>query len=84
MTGAPSTSGPSRWARLADSDLFYSFIHSPVTVIAALVTLTIFTAALLAPVIGKRSASGVVATQRALRYPSATALSRSAASTAWA
>ena len=33
---------------------------------------------------GKRSPSGVVATQRGLRYPSATALSRSAASTAWA
>ena len=32
----------------------------------------------------KRSPSGVVATQRGLRYPSATALSRSAASTAWA
>ena len=33
---------------------------------------------------GKRSPSGVVATQRALRYPSATALFRSAASTVWA
>ena len=32
----------------------------------------------------KRSPSGVVAKQRALRYPSATALSRSAASTVWA
>ena len=31
---------------------------------------------------GKRSASGVVATQRALRYPSATEPFRSAASTA--
>ena len=35
-------------------------------------------------VVRKRSPSGVVATQRALRYPSATALFRSAASTAWA
>ena len=41
----------SRWARLVESDLLYSFIHSPVTVIAALVTLAIFAAALLAPVI---------------------------------
>jgi hypothetical protein len=32
----------------------------------------------------KRSASGVVAMPRALRYPSATELCRSAASTAWA
>ena len=45
----------SRWARLAESDLLYSFIHSPVTVIAALVTLTIFTAALLAPVIAPQN-----------------------------
>ena len=42
---------PSRWARFADSDLLYSFIHSPVTVVAALVTLTIFATALLAPLI---------------------------------
>ena len=41
---------PSRWARFADSDLLYSFIHSPVTVVAALVTLAIFAAALLAPI----------------------------------
>ena len=34
MTGAPSTSGPSRWARLVASAVFDSFIHSPVTVIA--------------------------------------------------
>ncbi len=34
--------------RFADSDIFYSFCHSPVTVIAALVTLLIFTSALTA------------------------------------
>ena len=45
----------SRWARLVESDLLYSFIHSPVTVIAALVTLAIFAAALLAPVIAPQN-----------------------------
>lgn len=65
MSSAPHTSPPSLppaaetrrsgWARLADSDLFHSFIHSPVTVIAALVTLVIFAAALLAPVIAPQN-----------------------------
>lgn len=45
----------SRWARLVDSDLFYSFIHSPVTILSALVTLVILAAALLAPVIAPQN-----------------------------
>jgi peptide/nickel transport system permease protein len=49
-TAVPVTP-PSRWARLADSDLFHSFIHSPVTVLSALVALVLVSAALLAPVI---------------------------------
>ena len=49
-TAAPVTP-PSRWARLADSDLFHSFIHSPLTVLSALVALVLVSAALLAPVI---------------------------------
>lgn len=36
-------------ARLVDSDLFWSFIHSPVTVGAAIVTVIIFVTAALAP-----------------------------------
>ncbi len=36
-------------ARMVDSDLFWSFIHSPVTVGAAIVTLIIFVTAALAP-----------------------------------
>lgn len=38
-------------ARAIDSDLFYSFRRSPVTVIAAAVTLTLILAALLAPLV---------------------------------
>ena len=49
-TAAPVTP-PSRWARLADGDLFHSFIHSQVTVLSALVALVLVSAALLAPVI---------------------------------
>ena len=30
---------PSRWARLADSDLWYSFRHSPTAIVAALIAL---------------------------------------------
>ena len=47
-TAAHAETRPSRWARLVDSDLFYSFIHSPVTVLSALVTLVLVIAALLA------------------------------------
>lgn len=57
MPPAPTTPSPlgarppSRWARLADSDLFHSFVRSPVTVASALVALILIAAALLAPVI---------------------------------
>lgn len=40
---------PSRLYRIWDSDIFYSFRRSPVTIVAALVTLTLVLAALLAP-----------------------------------
>jgi len=48
---APSTFNRTADAlrRARDSDIFYSFIHSPVTVIAAAVTVLIMGAALLAP-----------------------------------
>ena len=39
------------WARLVDSDVFYSFTRSPTAMIAALVTLIAVTATMLAPVI---------------------------------
>ena len=39
------------FARAIDSDLFYSFRRSPVTVIAAIVTLTLVLAAVLAPLV---------------------------------
>ena len=45
----PVTRPPGRLAALFDHDLVYSFLHSKVTVIAALVTLTIVLAAALAP-----------------------------------
>lgn len=40
---------PGRLARLADSDIFHSFLRSKVTVVAAFVTLVLFALALLAP-----------------------------------
>lgn len=42
-------------ARLLDSDLFHSFIRSPITVLSALVVLAILVAALLAPVIAPQN-----------------------------
>ena len=42
-------------ARLLDSDLFHSFIRSPITVLSALVVLGILVAALLAPVIAPQN-----------------------------
>ena len=40
---------PSRLSTIAGSDLVYSFLHSRITIVAALVTLAIVLAALLAP-----------------------------------
>ena len=45
----PARKGPV--ARFFDSDLWYSFSHSPLTVVSALVALTLIGAAVLAPVI---------------------------------
>ncbi|MHB1375087.1 MAG: ABC transporter permease [Thauera sp.] len=52
-TPAPAPRGA--LARLLDSDLFHSFIRSPVTVLSALVVLAILVAALLAPVIAPQN-----------------------------
>ena len=52
---APVTPPRGALARLADSDLFHSFIRSPVTVLSALVVLAILVAALLAPVIAPQN-----------------------------
>lgn len=40
---------PGFLVRAADSDLVYSFLHSPITIVAAVVTLVIFLGAFLAP-----------------------------------
>ena len=40
---------PSRWTRAWDSDLAYSFRHSPVAIVAALVTMLLIGSAVLAP-----------------------------------
>ncbi len=45
----------SLFARALDSDLFHSFIRSPVTVISALLTVIMITAAMLAPVISPQN-----------------------------
>lgn len=42
---------PGRWQRMVDSDIFYSFTRSPSAMIAAFVTLSAVTAAMLAPLI---------------------------------
>ena len=61
MNGKPIVSAssgiktPSLFARIADNDLFYSFIRSPLTVAAAVVTLVIFAAALCAPLISPQN-----------------------------
>ena len=54
-TERPAAPPPSLWARIADSDLFHSFIRSPVTVVSALVTLVIMVAALCAPLISPQN-----------------------------
>ncbi|MFN3987655.1 MAG: ABC transporter permease [Rhodocyclaceae bacterium] len=51
----PAPQAPSLWARIADSDLFHSFIRSPITVVSAVVTLVIFVAALCAPLISPQN-----------------------------
>ena len=57
-TSAPAAAPPvprGALARLLDSDLFHSFIRSPITVLSALVVLAILVAALLAPVIAPQN-----------------------------
>jgi len=40
MSSVPTTAGkPGRWARWADSDLWYSFRHSPTAIVASLIAL---------------------------------------------
>ena len=52
LTALPSAAAqPPRWRRFAESDLFYSFRRSPVTVVAAAVAFIIVASALLAPLI---------------------------------
>ena len=52
MSAAPEQARGKSWlARAADSDLWYSFIRSPITVVSAVITLVIFLAALLAGVV---------------------------------
>ncbi len=46
---APSAALPGRWRRVVDSDLFWSFRHSPVTVVAAIVAALIIGSAITAP-----------------------------------
>jgi peptide/nickel transport system permease protein len=46
---AAMTRRPSRLAAIMDSDLIYSFLHSRITIVAAIVTLVIVLAAVLAP-----------------------------------
>jgi peptide/nickel transport system permease protein len=48
-TDAPSAVLPGRWRRFVDSDLFWSFRRSPVTVIAAIVAVLIIGSAICAP-----------------------------------
>lgn len=55
MSASNSIKTPSLLARIADNDLFYSFVRSPVTVVAAVVTLVIFIAALCAPLISPQN-----------------------------
>lgn len=55
MNASNSVKTPSLFARIADNDLFYSFVRSPVTVVAGVVTLVIFIAALCAPLISPQN-----------------------------
>jgi peptide/nickel transport system permease protein len=49
---SPPVSGrPGRWRRIVDSDLWWSFTRSPVTIVAAGVACTIIAATLLAPLV---------------------------------
>ncbi len=48
---APLTRRPTRLASFLDSDVAYSFLHSRITIVAAIVALVIVAAALFAPVI---------------------------------
>ena len=54
-TPTPAAAPRGALARLLDSDLFHSFIRSPITVLSALVVLAILVAALLAPVIAPQN-----------------------------
>lgn len=45
----PAAAAPGRWRNLVDSDLWWSFRHSPVTVIAAVVAVAIVGGAVFAP-----------------------------------
>ena len=51
LTAPPAIAQPGRWRRFIQSDLLYSFRHSPVTVAAAVVAVLIVASALLAPLI---------------------------------
>ncbi len=52
MSAAPPPAAPlGRWARIADSDLLYSFRRSPVAMVAAVVALVMIVGALGAPLI---------------------------------
>jgi len=52
MSNTNQSSGTSSWlARVLDSDIFYSFVRSPVTVVSAILTLIFFLAALFAPLV---------------------------------
>lgn len=42
---------PSRWATFLDHDITYSFVHSPTTIIASIITLLMFVVAFGAPVL---------------------------------
>ncbi|MGE0524242.1 MAG: ABC transporter permease [Variibacter sp.] len=51
LESAAAAPGRRRWAALRDSDILYSFLHSKVTVAAAIVTLLIVLGAVFAPLI---------------------------------
>lgn len=50
-----TTKAPSLLARILDSDIFYSFTRSPITVISAIVAFLMITAALCAPLISPQN-----------------------------
>ncbi|HEX3953495.1 MAG TPA: ABC transporter permease [Stellaceae bacterium] len=50
-TSAPPRSAPGRWRRFRDSDLLWSFWHSPITVVAAIVAAIVIVSAVAAPLI---------------------------------